>query len=299
MTDKLQGIVIALTTPFRNEELALDKLKENIQAYNSTGVSGYLALGTTGECVSLSDDESLAVVEVVAKALKPPKKLIIGATRESTIWTLRFIKELAKFDLEAVLIRPPSYFRSKMTSEALADYFLKIADQSHLPLIIYNIPQNTGLSLDPSLMVRLAEHPNILGLKESSGSLPMLGEIIGLVPESFHYFLGSAHVLLPGVVMGACGAILAVANAVPELSVEVFNLVISGHLEEARRQQLRLIQINKILTEKHGIAGLKFAQDLRGLGGGLPRSPLLPLNSEAKREISQLLEANNLLTKLS
>jgi 4-hydroxy-2-oxoglutarate aldolase len=286
----LEGIYVALTTPFIGEEISTAKMRENVRRLNGTGVSGFLVLGSTGESVSLSDGESLAMVEAVLEAAAPDKKILVGTARESTRETIAFANRLPDRGIAAALVRPPCYFKSKMTREALRAHYLAVAENSRLPVVLYNIPQNTGVILEPRLAVDLAAHPNILGLKESGGSLGYLAEVVREVPEDFRYFLGAGSVVFPGLEMGACGAILAVANAVPEMSAELFRLFKAGRLEEARRVQLDLVPFNKLLVEVYGIAGLKFAQDLRGYYGGPTRLPLLPVDDKAKREIEALLK---------
>ncbi len=292
MTPKpLEGIYIALTSPFAEDDrLAPGKLADNVTAYNAVDLAGYLVLGSTGESVSLSDPESIELVEACVKAAGPGRKILAGTARESTKATVEFTNALAGCGVEAALVRPPSYYKSNLNSEALKTHFLKVADGSRLPIILYNMPQNTGISLDPKLVVELSSHPNIIGLKESSGSLGFLAEVVREVPEDFHYFVGSGHVVYPGLAMGASGAILAVANAVPEMCADIFKHFKAGKTDEARRLQLDLIPINKALTQKTGIAGIKYAQDVRGYFGGPARLPLLPVDAEAKREIAGLLK---------
>jgi 4-hydroxy-2-oxoglutarate aldolase len=285
-----EGVYAALTTPFAGDEIAVDKLRDNIQKFNRTDLAGYLVLGSTGESVSLTDEESLRLVETVVAAAAPGKRVLVGTARESTKGTIDFTNRLAGRGIAAALVRPPSYFKSKMTREALKTHFLAVAESSKLPVLIYNMPQNTGISLEPRLIIDLAPHPNIVGLKESSGSLAFLGEVVREVPDDFHYFLGSGSVVYPGLEMGACGAILAVANAAPEMSAEIFKLFKAGKKDDARRVQLDLVPLNKALTEVYGIAGLKYAQDLRGYYGGPARLPLLPVDDKAKQDIASLLE---------
>jgi 4-hydroxy-2-oxoglutarate aldolase len=292
----LEGIYAALTTPFIGEDVSTDKIRDNVRRLNATALAGYLVLGSTGESVSLTDAESLAVVDAVLEAAAPGKKVLVGTARESTKATIEFTNGLAGRGLSAALVRPPSYFKSKMTREALKAHYLAVADASRLPVLIYNMPQNTGISLEPRLVVDLAPHPNVIGLKESSGSLAFLGEVVREVPERFHYFLGSGHVVYPGLEMGAAGAILAVANAAPEICAEIFRLFASGKKDEARTLQLDLVPLNKALMETHGIAGLKYAQDLRGFYGGPTRLPLLPVGEAAKLEIAGLLRKLGLVT---
>lgn len=291
MTKPLAGIYAALTSPFVGDEVSTAKMRENVARYNRTALSGYLVLGSTGESVFLTDGESEALVEAVLEAAGPGKKVLVGTARESTRETIAFTNRVARPGVAAALVRPPSYFKSKMTHEALLRHFRAVADQSRLPVLVYNMPQNTGISLEPRLVIELASHPNIVGLKESSGSLAFVGEVVREVAERFHYFLGSGHVIHPGLEMGACGAILAVANAAPEMSAAIFGLHAAGKKDEARRLQLDLIPLNKAVMEVHGIPGLKYAQDLRGYYGGPARLPLLPLEESGKRDIEARLKA--------
>jgi 4-hydroxy-2-oxoglutarate aldolase len=290
LSKPLEGVYIALTTPFVGEEISTKKLEENVRKLNATAVTGYLVLGSTGESVSLTDAESLALVDTVLESAAPGKKILVGTAHESTKGTIDFTNALPARGIAAVLVRPPSYFKSKMTREALRTHYLAVADASRFPVLVYNMPQNTGISLEPRLVIDLASHPNILGLKESSGSLSFLAELVREVPASFHYFLGSGHVVYPGLDMGACGAILAVANAAPEMSAEIYRLFKAGKKDEARALQLDLVPLNRLLVEVTGIAGIKYAQDLRGFYGGPARRPLLPVDEKGRAEIAALLK---------
>jgi 4-hydroxy-2-oxoglutarate aldolase len=286
----LEGVFVALTSPFVGDAVSAEKLKENVRKLNATAVAGYLVLGSTGECVSLTDDESLELVEAVLESAAAGKKVLVGTARESTKGTIDFASRLPARGIDAVLVRPPSYFKSKMTRDALRAHYLAVAEASRHPVLVYNMPQNTGISLEPRLIIDLASHPNIAGLKESGGSLAFLVEVVREVPAGFRYFLGSGHVVYPGLEMGACGAILAVANAVPEMCAEIFRLFKTGKKDEARKFQLDLVPLNKALVEVHGIAGLKHAQDLRGYYGGPTRLPLLPVDEKGRAEIAVLLK---------
>jgi 4-hydroxy-2-oxoglutarate aldolase len=290
MNKPLEGVYIALTTPFLGDRIAPDKLRENVRRYNETGVAGYLVLGSTGECVSLTDEESLVLVQAVLDAAAPDKKVLVGTARESTRTTIDFTNSLPISGISAVLVRPPSYFKSKMTREALKAHYLAVAEASRYPVIVYNMPANTGISLEPGLIVDLAPHPNIIGLKESSGSIAFLEEVVGRAPGDFHYFVGSGHVVYPGLEMGASGGILAVANAVPEMCARLFRSFKAGRKDEARELQLDLVPLNKLLVEVGGIAGLKHAQGLCGFYGGPTRLPLLPVDEKGQAEIAALLK---------
>jgi len=286
MSKRFEGIFAALTTPFVHDEVSLPKFKENIAKFNATGLAGYLVLGSTGESVSLSDAESEALVRAAREAAAPGKKVIAGTARESTKLTVEFTNRMAEIGVDAALVRPPSYYKSKMTLDALRAHYLVVADGARVPVLIYNIPQNTGIFLESRLIIELARHPNVIGLKESGGNLAFLGEVIRQVPPDFHYFLGSGSIFLPALELGACGAILAVADAAPEICVKIYELFREGRLEEARSLQLDLLPFNKAIMEGLGIPGLKHALDLRGFYGGPARLPLLPVDGQAKSDIA-------------
>jgi len=286
----LEGLYVALATPFVGEEIAPDKLRENVRRLNGTAVNGYLVLGSTGESVSLTDEESLELVRTVIEEAAPDKKILVGTARESTKATIDFTESLPVRGVSAVLVRPPSYFKSKMTHEALKAHYMAVAEASRYPVLVYNMPQNTGIFLEPRLVLEIAAHPNIAGLKESGGSLACLAEVVREVHAGFHYFLGAGSVVYPGLEMGACGAILAVANAVPEMCADLFRLFKEGRKDDARNLQLDIVPLNKTLVEVYGIAGLKYAQDLRGFYGGPTRRPLLPVDTKGRAEIAAVLK---------
>jgi len=287
---KFRGIFAALVTPFVGEDLTLEKFRDNIHKYNASALAGFVVLGSTGECVSLSDEESARLVRAATKSAAQGKKVIAGTARESTRLTIEFTNAMADCGIDAALVRPPSYYKSKMGRDALKKHYVTLADKSRVPLIIYNIPQNTGISLEGQLIMELSSHPNIIGLKESAGNLSFLGEVIPKVPAGFSYLLGSGNVILPGLVMGACGAILAVANAAPDICLRIYQLFQEDKINEAAKIQQDLIPLNKSIMETYGIPGLKYALDVQGYYGGPCRLPLLPIEEKGKAELRGLLK---------
>jgi len=290
MGKRLTGIFAALVTPFVGEDLALEKFKDNIHTYNASALTGYVVLGSTGECVSLSEEESARLVQTAKLSAAEGKKVIAGTARESTKWTLEFTNAMAEYGIDAALVRPPSYYKSRMNRDALKKHYLILADKSRVPLIIYNIPQNTGVSLESQLVIELSGHQNIIGLKESAGNLSFLGEVVPKAPAGFSYLLGSGNVILPGLVMGACGAILAVANVAPDVCLRIYQLFQENKIEAAAKLQQDLIQLNKAIMETYGIPGLKYALDVQGTYGGPCRLPLLPIEEKGKAELRDLLK---------
>ena len=290
MEKKFRGIFAALVTPFVGENLSIEKFKDNIQKYNASALAGYVVLGSTGECVSLSEEESARLVRTAKEAAAKGKKVVAGTARESTKLTIEFTNAMANLGIDAALVRPPSYYKSKMSRDALKKHYLTLADKSRVPLIIYNIPQNTGISLDSQLIIELSGHSKIVGLKESAGNLSFLGEVVPQVPAGFSYLLGSGNVILPGLVMGACGAILSVANAAPDICLKIYHLFQENKIEAAAKLQRDLIPLNKAIMETYGIPGLKYALDVQGYNGGPCRLPLLPIEENGKAELRGLLK---------
>ncbi len=297
MTIRLQGIFPALLTPFgggpRDEDVDYEALAGNIASLNATGLAGYVVMGSNGECVSLSWGEGLELVKTARAAAAPGKLLIAGTGQESTTLTIDFTNSAADLGADAALVRPPGYFKSRMTREALKRHYGALADAARIPIIIYNIPQNTGVVIEPSLVIELSAHPNIIGLKDSSGSLANIEEIVRRVPEGFSCLVGSGSLVLPALVMGARGAILGVANAAPRHCIHIYELFRGGRFEEAAARQLDLVPLNKAVMETFGIPGLKYAIGLIGQKGGRVRSPLLPLAENGEVLIANLMAELN------
>jgi 4-hydroxy-2-oxoglutarate aldolase len=176
-----------------------------------------------------------------------------------------------------------------MKPQVLYDHFIAVAESSRIGILIYNVPQFTGINLDPEVVAKLSEHSNIIGIKDSSGNIGQLSEIIHLSKKGFAIFVGSAPVFFPALCVGAVGGILAVANVVPQECVRIQNLFNKGNMNEARALQGRLTPLAKAVTTKYGIGGLKMAMDLTGYFGGHPRPPLKRLGKEIEEELKRLL----------
>jgi len=274
MPKKFIGIIAPLTTPFENDRIAPDRLIANIKRGS----------------VYLSDEESEALVIAAKQNASPEKKIIAGTARESTILTIDFTNRMADLGVDAALIRTPSYFKSRLDNEALKYHFLSIADKTRIPIIVYNIPVHTGISLSPQLVIELSKHPHITGVKDSSGNLSLLGETKPFLHEGFHFLLGAASVLLPGLIMGADGGIITVSTIAPDLSTKLYDLYKENQLQEAVQTQLSLIPLNKALIQTYGVPAAKYALDLLGFYGGLPRGPLQPLGEAGKQDVRKILK---------
>jgi 4-hydroxy-2-oxoglutarate aldolase len=279
-----------ITTPFNGPEVAFDRLKENFQIWNRTGLSGYLVLGSNGEAVYLSEAEKIKVIEISREAIPKEKIMLVGTGMEATTETIRFTNQAAALGADLALVVTPCYFKGSMTPQVLYDHFVAVAEASRIPILTYNVPQFTGVNMEPSLVVKLSQHANIIGVKDSSGNIDQLSQIIHQSEKGFGVFVGSAPVLFPALCVGAVGGILAVANLLPELCIRIVDLHVKGQVDKALELQNRLTPMAKAVTVTYGISGLKTAMDMMGYFGGEPRSPLKKAVSEVETILKNLLD---------
>jgi 4-hydroxy-2-oxoglutarate aldolase len=283
---EIRGVFPATVTPFdANEAVSLYGVKENIRRYNETGVAGCVVLGSTGESVMLSRDEADSVLAAAKEVAASDKLLIAGTGAESTGETIARTKRAAALGYPVALVKTPYYYKPAYRAETYLHHYRAVADASPIPILLYSVPQFTGVSLETPEILALSEHPNIIGIKDSSGNIQRIGEMVAGTSSDFQVLTGGAAVLYPALAMGARGAILALAAALPEKCAEVHELVEKGEHDKARELQLLLVGASKRVVAESGIPGVKFAMNLRGYHGGVARRPLLPLSEEKKRAI--------------
>jgi 4-hydroxy-2-oxoglutarate aldolase len=286
----LSGVFPALTTPFSADgSVSIEDVKQNISKYNATGLAGYVAIGSTGESVLLSRKEVDTILVAVKEAAAPGMLLIAGTGAESTAETIERTKRAAELGYQFALVKTPYYYKPLYNPEVFIAHFRRVADASPIPVILYSVPQFTGIALEAPEVGVLAQHPNIVGIKESSGNVQRAAEMFAAVPPSFQVLVGSASMMFPSMVLGAVGAILALASPLPELCVALFNAVRTGDLEKARALQSTILPASKVIVSQRGIPGVKYAMDQAGYRGGLPRLPLLPLPEEQRKAIKDLM----------
>jgi 4-hydroxy-2-oxoglutarate aldolase len=288
----LGGVYPALTTPFAADgEVSLADVKYNIERYNSTGIAGYVVLGSTGESVLLSRSEMDGVLTAVRDAAGQGKRLIAGTGAESTQDTIERTKRAAELGYQIALVKTPHYYKPAYRPEVLIAHYRRVADASPIPVLLYSVPIFTGVTLEAPEVGTLAEHPNIVGIKESSGHVMRVAEIVGACPPDFQVLTGSAGTMLAGMTVGAKGAILALGSALPEMCVTLYDLYRSGETDKARALQNVLLKASKVIQSEHAIAGIKFVMDQRGYHGGIPRLPLVPLSDVHKQRALDLLSS--------
>lgn len=289
---KLQGIYPPITTPFDHKgDIYKIKLTHNVEAWNRTGLAGYVVCGSTGESVMLIPEEKFLCWEIVAKAASPEKLLIAGTGVESVRETVWLTNKAAEMGYKAAMVRTPHYYKGLLNRvDAQVLYFRSVADQTKIPLMIYNWPQATGIDIAPEAVSTLSEHPNIIAIKESSGSLEKVMQMIREVKPGFQVLVGSAPTLAPSFQVGAVGAVLAFANAAPYACITIWEAHRTRELEAAKDWQNRIAKAAQLVTTKYGVPGLKHAMDLMGFYGGPPRLPLTTPSPDAKAEIEKAFD---------
>lgn len=286
----LEGIIPPLPTAFhQDEELFPEKIRENAGKLLKTGLAGILVLGSNGELVMLSEGEKEQVYAIARETVPQGKLLIAGTGGQSTRETIRLTGLAAKHGADAALVLNPFYYRGLMSGEVLRKHYQEVADASEIPVIIYNMPANTGIDMDADTLLRIAEHPNIVGLKDSGGDMVKMGQLIREAPGDFRVLAGSAGFLLPALLLGASGGILALANVFPRVCLDLLAAFLEGEMETAVKIQRSIVKLNTAVTRKWGVPALKAAMDQVGFYGGPVRRPLRELKDPARTRVVKLL----------
>jgi 4-hydroxy-2-oxoglutarate aldolase len=293
----LHGIFPPVPTPFdpTTGEVDLGALRTQLRRLTSAGLAGALVLGSNAEAGLLDEAEADAIVDTARGAVPGDQTLIVGTGRESTRATVAACRRAGDLGADVVLVRAPSFFKSQMTDEALSAHYRAVADASPVPVMLYNVPGMAGFSLTVGLVRTLAAHPNVVGIKETSNDLERHAQFVMAGPDTFAVLSGWAPVAYPAWMMGARGAIIAVANVLPELCATLWAHAQAGRHEEARALQQQLLPIARLVSSVHGVAGLKCALDVLGFPGGPVRAPLLPVSAAAADEIRAALAAFRLM----
>ena len=289
---KLNGIFPPVTTPFdKSEEFKPDALRHNLHLLSRYPLSGFLVLGSNGESAMLSQKEKFAVMHTAREAVAPEKLLLAGTGCESTRETITLTKEAARAGADAAVVLNPSFYKSQMDQETLKAHFFAVADASTIPVIIYNMPQNTGIDMSAEVIIAISGHPNIVGLKDSGGDMEKMRSIIAQCNPDFQVLAGSAGFLLPALQLGAIGGVLALANIAPAVCLKIVELFLENKLDEAAALQRNIVELNAAVTRQWGVPALKAALDYLGMYGGTARKPLLKVLDENRERVLNLLDA--------
>jgi 4-hydroxy-2-oxoglutarate aldolase len=286
----LKGIFPPAVTPFnRRGEIDEGLFRENVQKLAGIGLSGVLVAGSTGEAPYLTERERLRLVEVARDLVRPPEILIAGAGLESTDATVQLSQEVVARGADAVLVLTPNYYKSRMDADTLAGHYRAVARKVERPVIIYSIPQFTGLHVEPSTIGKLSHIPNVVGLKESSGDIRFVRAVLRQVRPGFRVLVGSPLILYLALRAGAVGAVLGQATFAPELCVGLYQAFLQGKIKRALEFQERLLPLAQKIAQPFGVPGVKAALDLSGYAGGFPRAPLAPLGPASRKLVAAAL----------
>jgi len=287
----LRGVIAPVVTTFgaRDESIDLDAFATNLRAYAAAGLSGVVVCGSTGEAALLEEAERRTLIERARDELPSDVRLIVGTGAESTRLCVERCRVASEHGAHAVLVVAPHYYSSAMTPEALEAHYRRVADESPLPVLLYNIPKYMHFALEPDLVARLSTHENIGGMKDSAGDLKRLEGYMQSQRESFTVLTGHGGTFAQALALGARGGILAVSLFAAEQTLEVFDRHAAGDQDAAAEAQRAITPLAAEIVGRMGVAGVKAAMDRVGLVGGPVRMPLLPLGFEDSSRVDALL----------
>jgi len=288
--ERLSGVFAPLTTPFDEQgNILLGKMASNIQKLNGSRLRGYLVLGTNGEFRSLSTSEQMEVLKAVVKTASPDKTIMAGTGAESTKVSIDLCHQAADIGAHYGSLITPFFFAKKMSDHALINHFVQVAEKSPIPVLLYNNPGVTGITISTTVVKEVSSHPKIVGMKDSSPG--NLSAYILSANPGFCLLAGSANFFFTALLMGAVGGVLSLANAFPEPCCKLYEIGVGGKLEEGRELQFYLMKVNQLVSGKFGVAGVKTAMDFVGFYGGPTRAPLAPLTADEKKKLREELMA--------
>lgn len=298
MTIDLKGTFLPITTPFDpvTGDVDMEGFRANLRAWFTHPIRGVLVAGSTGEAVYLDDAESTALLEATREETPAGRLILMGTGAESTRATIKKTKKAAAAGADAVLVKPPAFYKGGMTPEALLQHYRAVADASPVPVIVYQVPLRLStLEFPTPLVAELAQHPNIVGMKDSRGDLAKLGELVQASPTGFQVVAGAASALYGGLELGAVGGIVAAGLFAPAECAEISVAFYEGRKADAARLQERVTPLHTGIVGGTGVSGIKVAMDMVGLRGGDPRPPLLPVPQAKRDEIRGMLQAGGML----
>jgi len=286
--DKLSGVFPPMVTPFKNDEIQYDAIIENVEKMNKTGLRGYFVLGTNGEYKALTTEERNRVLKTVVASASKDKIIMAGTGAESTKETIELSIKAAEIGANMVSLLMPHFFAKKMDDRALATYILDVAEESPVPVLIYNNPSvAAGVLVSEEVIKRVSGHPNVVGMKDSSKG--NFKKYLKAASPDFYVLAGSANFFLDLLIEGGIGGVISLANVFPDECVRLYQLFVENKIDEAKKLSDRLIALNKEVSGTYGVAGVKAAMDIVGFRGGDPRRPLFPLTDDEKKELAKKL----------
>jgi 4-hydroxy-2-oxoglutarate aldolase len=293
MAKRFSGIIAPVTTPFKNEEVMFDEFRENMKKYSKTPLAGFFVIGSNGESKSLNESEKFKLLEIAIDEKSESQLIMAGTAYESTRETIEASKKAQEMGADIVSLVSPSYFKKRLTDDALIGFYKDVAEALSIPVFAYNAPGFTGLTLSPRVVEEISKHPNVAGMKDTSPA--GIARYLEVCSDDFDVFAGTVNTLIIGLFLGASGGVVSLGNAFPEPCCELYEKFIQGDVEEAKALHHKLFNLNAFVSGKFGVAGVKYCMELGGYNGGPPRLPLLPLEDGDKKVIEKAVSASGIM----
>jgi 4-hydroxy-2-oxoglutarate aldolase len=293
MTKQLQGVFAPVVTTFYNEtgELDVASFAANVRAHLNAGLHGIVVTGSTGEAALLDFEERAALVDAAREMIPRDRWLIVGTGAESTRTCIKQTKEAAARGADATLVVAPHYYASAMTTAALREHYTRVIDASPVPVILYNIPKYMHFALGAELVAELAQHQNVIGIKDSSGNRELFATYMPAQSDTFSVITGNAQMFQHALLIGSRGGILAACLFAPALALEIYDGMARGDTAAATAAQERFTPLGAKIVGELGVPGVKVAMDRAGLAGGAVRSPLMALDSAQAAAVDELMRS--------
>jgi len=286
----LNGLYAPIPTPFDERgHVDVGRLRVVFSRWLASPLNGFVVLGSNGEAPLLDDDESDHLVSAARDMVPRDRRFIVGTGRESTRAAVRAARRAGELGADAVLVRTPGFYKSQMTTDVFVAHYTEVADASPVPVLLYNFTAVTGVNLLPAAVVQLANHSNIIGMKESGGDVAQIAELVAGTPAGFTVLAGSSASFFAALTVGAAGGILALACVLPEACARLFELTRQGKTAEALTLQQQLLPVSRLLGSTYGVAGLKAALSIVGSDVGAPRPPLQPISAAGMSALTEAL----------
>lgn len=276
-----KGSFVALVTPFRNGTLDVPALERLLDFHEANGTSGVVFAATTGEGPTVLPDEYKKIVEVTLKKAKGKMKVLAYTGTNDTLKSITKTQEMEKMGVDGALVVTPYY--NKPTQEGLYQHFKAIASATKLPIMLYNVPGRTGVSMEPATVCRLAEIGNIVAIKEASANLDNVSQILSLCGDKMVVFSGDDSLTLPMLAIGAQGVVSVVANIAPKDTAKMVDKFVKGKIEEAQKIHIKQFPLVKALFVETSPGPVKAALNLMGLCHAEMRMPLVEVSESTKK----------------
>ena len=288
---KIHGVIPPMISPFKaNGDLDTDAFVFNMKKWNEDRLAGYLVIGSNSETVYLSEEEKLELLKLTVEHAKKDRLVMVGSSQESARESIKLTNKCAKLGAHCALILTPFYYGASMDSKAMIRFFTEVADNSDIPILIYNVSKFTHVNIGADAVAELSRHKNIVGMKDSNGDVPQLATFLRVADPSFQVMTGTYGAWYPALAMGTTGIISAMANCCPNEIAETQELYETGKHKESFDLYQRMFPVNAAVTGGFGIAGLKYACDYLGYKGGHVRNPLADLNEAQKDQVRAIVD---------